>query len=98
MPWRHIGEWMYGSTIGLGTKWMWVASFMPWLLYTKGNRPQDPLDRRLGGPQTWFGHCGIEISFSPAGNDIQVNWKILFSLYSGKIKGYLNELISKAYH
>jgi hypothetical protein len=37
---------------------------MSWLLY-----PQYPLDRRLGGPQSWSGHGGEEKNFpAPAGN------------------------------
>jgi hypothetical protein len=27
---------------------------------TPGKEPWNPLDRRLGGPQSWFGRCGEE--------------------------------------
>jgi hypothetical protein len=33
---------------------------MPRTLYPNGNSPWYPLDRRLGGPQRWFGHAGEE--------------------------------------
>jgi hypothetical protein len=40
MPWRHMGEWRYSSTIlDLGTRWMCVASFKPLPLYPRGYRP-----------------------------------------------------------
>jgi len=29
---------------------------MPLLLYSKAKNPWYPLDARLGGPQSWFGH------------------------------------------
>jgi hypothetical protein len=43
----------------LGTRWKWVVSFMPWLLYPQRQSPWYPLDRRLGGPQSWSGY-GVE--------------------------------------
>jgi len=33
---------------------------MPWPLYHQGKSPWYPLDRRLGGPQSWSGHSGEE--------------------------------------
>jgi len=38
---------------------------MPWPLYSWGNSPQCLLDRRLGGPQNWFGYGGEEKNFPP---------------------------------
>jgi hypothetical protein len=32
--------------------------------------PRYSLDRRLGGPPTWSGHCGEEKHLAPAGNPI----------------------------
>jgi hypothetical protein len=59
----------YISTIpDLGTRWRWVVSFMPRPLYTLGNRPPVPLDRRLGGPQSRYGRCGQKKSPAPTGN------------------------------
>jgi hypothetical protein len=56
MPWRHIGEWRYSSTIlDLCTRWRWVISFTPLPLYREGKSPRYPLDRRLGGPQSQYG-------------------------------------------
>jgi hypothetical protein len=39
----------------LGTSWMRVSSFTPRLLYPRGEGPRNPLDRSLGGPQSWSG-------------------------------------------
>jgi hypothetical protein len=48
MPWRRMGEWMYRSTfLDRGTSWRWVVSFTRRPLYTWGNSPRYPLDRRL---------------------------------------------------
>jgi hypothetical protein len=64
MPWRHIGEWRYNSTIlYLGTRWRLLVSFTPLPLYPRGKSPRYPLDRRLGGPQSLSGHCGVENNF-----------------------------------
>jgi hypothetical protein len=35
---------------------------MPWLLYPQGKSPWYPLDRRLGGPQSWSEHGGEQKS------------------------------------
>jgi hypothetical protein len=46
-------EWRYNSTIrNFGTRWRWVVSFTPLLLYLQGNGHLFPLYRRLGGPQS----------------------------------------------
>jgi hypothetical protein len=37
-----------------------VVSFTLQPLYPRGKSPQYPLDRRLGGPQTWSGQRGEE--------------------------------------
>jgi hypothetical protein len=48
----HIGQRRHSSTIlDLSNRWRWVVNFMPWPLYSHGNSPRYPLDRRLGGPQ-----------------------------------------------
>jgi hypothetical protein len=61
MPWRHMGEWRYNSTIlDLSTGWRWLVSFTPRALYSRGKSPLYPLYRRLGGPQSRSGHCGVE--------------------------------------
>jgi hypothetical protein len=56
--------------LDLGTRRRWVASFTPRLLY-----PQYSLDRRLGGPQSCFEHCGDKKILDPKGiwNDLSVN-------------------------
>jgi hypothetical protein len=66
MPWWHMGEWRYSSTIlDLSTRWWWVVSFMSMSLYHQGNIPRYPLDRRLSGPQSWSGCCGVEKHLLP---------------------------------
>jgi len=37
-----------------------VVSFTPWSLYSQGKSPWYPLDRRLGGPQSWSELSGKE--------------------------------------
>jgi hypothetical protein len=57
-------EWKYSSTIlDRGTRWRWVVSLTPQPLY-----PRYPLDRRLGGPQSWPGRYAEEKNLAPAGN------------------------------
>jgi hypothetical protein len=61
-----MGEWRYSSTIlDLGTGWRWTTSFTPRPLYPQGKGPQWPLNRRLGGPQSWSGRGGEEIISCP---------------------------------
>jgi hypothetical protein len=65
MPWRHMGEWRYSSTIlYLGTTWNWLVSFTSLPLYPQVNNPLYPLDRRLGGLQSRSGRCGEEENLS----------------------------------
>jgi hypothetical protein len=65
MPWGRMEEWKYSSTIlDLDTRWRWGDSFAPQPLYPWGESPQYPLNRRLGGPQSWSrcyggGLCGF---------------------------------------
>jgi hypothetical protein len=51
--------------LDLGTRWGWVVSFMPWPLYHQGKSPWYPLDKRLGGPQSWSWHGGEEKNSQP---------------------------------
>jgi hypothetical protein len=44
--------------LDLGTRWRWVVSFTPRLLYPQGKIPSYPLDRKLGGPQSRAGSGG----------------------------------------
>jgi len=46
--------------LALGTRRGWEVSFMPQPLYPWGKSLQYPLDRRLGGPQSWSGQSGEE--------------------------------------
>jgi hypothetical protein len=64
-----MGEWKYSSTIlDLGTRCKWVVSFTLLPLYSRGNRPRHPLDRKLGGPQSRSGRCEEDKNLPPAGN------------------------------
>ena len=56
MSWKHRGQWMYGHTHSpLGTRWNWVVSLMPQLLYPQGMSPWYPTNKRWGSPQSWTG-------------------------------------------
>jgi hypothetical protein len=50
------------SILDRDTVWRWVVSFMPQPLYRQGKSPWDPLDRRLGGPQSWSGSSSKPMS------------------------------------
>jgi hypothetical protein len=43
---------------------------MPWSLYDWGDRPQYPLDRRLGVPQSQPVHYREEVNLAYAGNQM----------------------------
>jgi hypothetical protein len=43
-------------SLDLSTRWGWVVSFMPQPLYPQEKSPWYPMDRRLGGSQSWSGH------------------------------------------
>jgi hypothetical protein len=51
--------------LDLGTRWRWMVSFTPLLLYLQGNGPWHPLDRRLGGLQSRYGPGGEEKNSQP---------------------------------
>jgi hypothetical protein len=53
------------SFFDLGTRWRWVVSFAPRPLYPQGKSPWYPLDRRLSGPQSRSGRCGLEKNSQP---------------------------------
>jgi hypothetical protein len=61
---RHEGLWGSGRIdprfLDLGTSWRWMVSLTLRPIYPRGKRPRYPLDRGLGGPQTWSGRCGEE--------------------------------------
>jgi hypothetical protein len=47
--------------LDVGTSWRSVVSFTPRPIYPRGKSPRYPLDRRLGGPQSWSGRCEEKI-------------------------------------
>jgi hypothetical protein len=65
MPWRHMGEWRYSSTIlDLSTRWWWLASFMPWPLYPLG-KPLVPTEQeaRWAPELVWILQSREKISY-----------------------------------
>jgi hypothetical protein len=61
MPWRHMGEWRYSSiSLDLGNRRRWVVSFTPRPRCPLGKIPRYLLGRRLDGPQSRSGRCGVE--------------------------------------
>jgi hypothetical protein len=61
---KTYGECRYSSIIFyLSIRWRWVISFTPWPLYFLGKSPRYPLNKGLGGPQSWSGRCGVEKNF-----------------------------------
>jgi hypothetical protein len=68
MPWRHIREWRYSSTIlDIGNRWRWVVSFTPRPRYPRGKSPRYLMDRRVNGAQSRFGRCGEEKNLAMSG-------------------------------
>jgi hypothetical protein len=69
MPWKHIVEWRYTSTIlEPGNRWRWMVSFTSLPLYHLGRSPRYPINRRLDGPQSRSGRCGQWKKYYTAGN------------------------------
>jgi hypothetical protein len=58
-------EWYNSANLDLCTRWKCMISFTPLLLYSRGNCPRYPLDRRLGGPRDGLG--ATEKTLSSAG-------------------------------
>jgi len=44
--------------LDLGNRWRYVVSFMPQPLYHQGKSRQYPMDKRVGGAQSWSEHSG----------------------------------------
>jgi hypothetical protein len=66
MPWIRMGEWRHSFIIfDLGATWTWVVRFKHQLLYPRRKSPQGPLERRLWGPQSRSGSCGIDTNRLP---------------------------------
>jgi hypothetical protein len=84
MPWRHMGEWRYSSTIlDPGTRWRWVVKFMPRSFYPHGNSPWYQLNRRLGGPQSRSGRNGARGSVVGWVTVLQAVWsRVRFPIHT----------------
>jgi hypothetical protein len=56
-----MGDWNYSCTIlDLGTRWRCVIRFTHRPFCPRGKRPWCPSYRRLAGPQSLSGRCGLE--------------------------------------
>jgi hypothetical protein len=63
---KTYGEWRYNSIIlDLGIRQSSVVSFTPLPFYHQEKSPWYTLYKRLGGFQSWSGHCGIEKNLLP---------------------------------
>jgi hypothetical protein len=51
--------------LNLSITWRLTVIFIPWLLYSQEKSLCFPLDRRMGGLQSWSGQCGNEKNLSP---------------------------------
>jgi hypothetical protein len=94
MPWRHMGERRYSSIIlDLGTRCRWVVSFTNRPIHPRGNSPQYPLDRGLGGPHSQSGRCGVDkdllplpgIELRPSSSQIcKISWAVNISGFGSR--------------
>jgi hypothetical protein len=57
-----------------------VVSFTLQLLYPQGKSPWYPLDRRLGGPESWSGHCREKYNLAPPGIEPRPSSPLLYQL------------------
>jgi hypothetical protein len=53
-----MSRYRHADAKGLRTQCECVISVTPRRRFTPGKNPRHPLDRRLGGPQSWSGHRG----------------------------------------
>jgi hypothetical protein len=66
-----------------------VVSFKPRPLYPRGKRPWYPLDRKLGGPQSWSGQCGEEKILDPTMNGFYIYILIRFAVHTSNCKRWI---------
>jgi hypothetical protein len=108
--WNHTVETCWGSVdlapciLDLRTRWRWVVSFIPQLLYPQGKSPWYPLDRRLGGLQSSSGHgneknsqhlLGLKPPDYPAHSPLLYHWVILtLSMHYAKAKFWRTKIIA----
>jgi hypothetical protein len=66
MLWWRMGEWSYISTFhDLGISWRQVVIPRPSLFSPKERAPRYQFYKRLGGPQSRSGRCGVQRDFLP---------------------------------
>jgi hypothetical protein len=65
--------------LDLGIRWRWMVSVTPLPRFTPRKDLRYPLDRRLGGPQSWSGHTLEEFSFASPGNEPQSSRRLVCS-------------------
>jgi hypothetical protein len=58
--------------LDLSTSWRRVVSYTNQPLYPQGKSPVYPLNRGLGGPQSWFGGCRKEEVLTQSGLELLV--------------------------
>jgi hypothetical protein len=57
---KTYGDGGMALSLDLSTRWRWIVSFTPTPLYPRGKSPRYQFDRRVGGQQSRYGHCGVE--------------------------------------
>jgi hypothetical protein len=77
-----MGEWRYTSIIlNLGTRWRWSAS--PPSALPRRTCHRCTLDRRLGGPQSRSGRCGMKKNLLPLpGIELRLLGRPVYSLFA----------------
>jgi hypothetical protein len=86
--------------LNLRTRWMWVVSFTP----RSGERARYPLDSRLGGPQSRYGHSGGNICSlcresnldHPSHSQSLYRLSYLGSSYEGRLQSSWTHLITSS--
>jgi hypothetical protein len=74
--------------LDLGTSWRWAVSFTTRPLYTWGNSPLYPLDRRLCGPQSRSGQHGeMTLVYPPISQWMHSNSSTPYNRMNGKGSG-----------
>jgi hypothetical protein len=89
--------------LNLGARWRWEVNFMPLPVYPQGKSPWYPLDRSLGGLQSWCGLNGEKNSQLLPGLEPPVILPVAQVLYHWAIpaaaygRGQKNSVINNAH-
>jgi len=93
--WR-IGD-IVPLTPNLGTRWRWVVSIMPQMLYSQGKCLHYPLYRRMGGPKNWSRHIGEDENYFSL-SEIKAqfhSWVRDFNMTKQQTSGRFVEMVSE---